>query len=513
MSSVITVKNYPLSVGEKNKRYTHPQRKLHYGKKTLINANKVLSESLIKMDADSANHKELLDFFKSEILRQWEDNSIALNMLKRSLMWLENKHPLSKLRLDGTPLIFHFLEPAYRLTVLHSDADTVIATLHHDDFEDGYCSETKLYSILCGKNPDAPTKILAQCAIWQVNAMTNPYKTNLQKASMSKPLDWKREDVLSYMRGRMLAEDRYLYDLISLEIVDPLVIKVSGDRLHNVQSPLNPKTHLDKRVYSFIKAFRSLNWAKKIHYATSYYTLRAIETGLDVIDATFKDAQASFSIPSFMDINIPIDLYSLLDYHKTTQSFEQDEHESTFVEIAGVRAELSADTLRKLPYSGRAAAVLFCPPKAYYNRIDSHPLEIQLPRRIGFGNPASDKGWEQLRSEDLRVELQGFMNKNGLVDFEVKIIPTFLPGKMGMDTAMFRLDYSAGSLYEYIKSQKNPTSTYEKIILSVRDAVYDLIELKFHRTISNYLSSGFEVPPNTTQELFKKIKDLPPRSP
>ncbi len=482
--NLIRVLDFPINAKQKRTLYVHPLRKLHYNKTDICNANKILSKPLIEPGFSENKYRECADELKYKILSDWKDNGVAYNCLLRSFDLLESLHPLQKRRSDTTPRLFHFLIPAFKLSYQHADADAVIATLHHDDFEDGFCTSKNLRAALLGNNPTEKTSTLVDCVLWHVSALTNYYKSNLVKAKLISPSDWKKPDVYKYICGRILAEDYYLRSINSLPIADPRVIKISGDRLNNIQSVLDPKQNLEKMFYCILKVFRSLSWAKKFHYATYYYTLDFLEKSLKRIESVYPSAREDFSISKSMDVKIPINMYQMLDYHKNTNSFEQDEHEKNIVELAGIREELSADTMRKLPYVGSLVAVLFCPPKSYFSRIDIHPYELQLPKRIGHGDPSNPKNFEQLRSEDILDSLQNVFNSNGL-NFNLQIIPSILPAKMGVDTLMLRLNYNNQSLVDDLNKLSNPLFEYQQLTQKICIAVSNFVLNEYSSVLNN----------------------------
>jgi len=501
---------YPLTVSDKLTLYRHPERKAFYKKSELAVSNTLFGTPLLQEGWGKKEHAILLDRLEYELLKQWETNPTAHKMLERSLNWLKPKHPLSVLRADGTPRIFHFIEPAFKLSHMHADADTIIATLHHDDFEDGFSTPSELFSILCGKNPDRQTQILAHAAMYHVDVLTNIPQTKTARVKMYKPADWKNPQVLAYLEDRMSIEREYMRVLSSRPLSDALVIKVCGDRLNNGQSFFDARRDINLMTSRYLKDFIGLDWSKKIHYATRYYTIQLIEQGLEKIDAHFDGARTAFRVPQKKDVDIPIDLFFNLDYHKLSQSFEQDAHEENIVEIAGIRSKLSGETLSQLPYSGSKVAVIFCPQKSEYMRIDHHPFEIQLPRRLGFGDPGQTQGWNQLDPRSIIKELQNILNSETsgnprLGDFEAHPIPTLLPGKIGIDSMMVRLVYLKGSLRHYLESsKKGPVLAYDELTKKLRYVLCEFMDNKFLRMVPPSVDEP--VPEHIKDRLFKQIK-------
>ncbi|MFA5107967.1 MAG: hypothetical protein WC492_00325 [Candidatus Micrarchaeia archaeon] len=488
--------------------------------------NLLLSEPLIKRGTSYSQCRYEINRMESELIDDWKDApKYQQDALKLSIMLKKSDHPLNgkksnkiSWRVDETPRLAHFIEPAYRLSMLHADLDEVISTLHHDDIEDGLKNVNEIRNALRkGARSDVPTQILSECVVWHVKALSNTYKTPRVRAQINSPSDIYSPKVLSYLNGRLSAEDMYLRDINSLPLAGPRVVKITGDRLHNVQSNLDPKKYLDLIVHSYIKAFRSLNWAKKYHYATGYYTLEAIKLGLERIVNVFgEDAIKLFSIPKKgdarfpkgTDVKFPLDIFSAYDYHKYNKSFEQDEHDFNMVELAGIRSELSIDTMRKLPYMGTKVAVIFAPGKLYYSRVDEHPIEVQLPRRLPSDeqsnwlslDPASEQGWTQLRSEDVVKEFQKGIDAYKL-PFIVELVPSILPGKMGMDSIMLSLKFCGGDSFSgYLEKDGSGLAAQKKYV----SIIYDLSDL-----LRDFLENSFKAKPRGM--LFLQDNVMPPQ--
>jgi hypothetical protein len=181
-------------------------------------------------------------------------------------------------------------------------------------------------------------------------------------------------------------------------------------------------------------------------------------------------------------VSIPIDFNEHLSYHLGNRSFDQEKYERDGVTVVDcARSELTAQAMEKLPYSGSKVIVLFVHDKNYWHRADFQPIEIQFPKRIGWGDPLKKENWLVLRSEYVARGLQKKIDAAGL-PFQVEIIQSMLPGKMGMDYVMLKLNYHDGaqSFSDYLlKGPNPPAEEYSRIIHKLRIILSEIVASDF----------------------------------
>lgn len=513
MSSEIKISHFPMNPKEQARRFQHPLRKRIYSPEEMRAVYNMLSKPLIEAGNDLKYYKDMRDELVFSILEPWgaagKSEKYIQDCLRCSLHGAVGFNSMDKMRRrNGIPIIFHFIGPTFRLNFMHAGADILLAEPHHDDIEEFKKNPKQVFDILYpykkfenakqffkyilssmkGDQMLSPDRLLAQeldeCAVWHVKQVTNVYKPRMEKVPINKLEDLKNPDVLNYFQQRMMAEDLYYGTQSYYSFLGSGVMKIF-DRLDNIQNLPDPTKDLNTNIYAIAKAIHTSESIKKVNWLTSYYILKGAQDGANGIEAAYPGAREIFSLYSGVGTNVPINIFDRLDYHLNDKSFSQDDYESKrLVLIDCPRHEMNSLHISNLPRAGSEVIVIHAVEKQDWGRVDANPIEVQFPRRIGRGDPLIFENWYGLDEGQVIAALAKKLEKVNL-PFRVVPVESLLPGKMGMDFIILRLEFGENneSFVKYLRDQSQPRDAYFKIIMKLEMVLWEMADNHFEELL------------------------------
>ena len=454
---------YPLPVERKKEMFGHPKGRPYYTKKEVFGTRNALAMPL----ADRYGSREegkLVGMATDEINDSWAGGGVdeaVRKTLARSLDKLRRDLMRRPKRRDGSWAIIHPLEVALHLNDVHADADTLIGGEDHDHLEDmPDMGPDRLIRELRAGNDARELEIsnrLAQCAVWHAIQLTDIPLPEAERKKITVPSDWRRPEVLAYLEKKHANRTNYINRLNASKLPDERLIKMF-DTYSNVASLIDkdPKAYLDLMFNTVWKANMHIDYDKKMDIVVPYLTLRAEEQVNGRIVAAFPDsvnefyARTNIPIRDMIATEFPYAIFANTSYHMHSKSFDQRGYETGGSIRTSLRKRLNPAFLKEQPYADTQMSVVLSESIKGCHKIGFNPIEIQMPRYIPKhrnrpASPLDESAYDELDQSKVLRRLQNDLDVSG---FRFDVIPTgsLLPGVLGMDFLIYRLDFKDKNL-------------------------------------------------------------------
>lgn len=483
--------------GDGAQRFGNPARKDYYDPRELAAYARRVREPLVEPFRDDDYYTRRCQEMMADIERGWEGAGAASRALVRAVLRVARAaYPLDgPRRRNGTPYLSHMLEGMHRMTLCaHNDAVCVGAYGVHDIFEDsagglvrrGFASPGALYSELIRgsglRGADArELALLARAVVWVALCVTND-PLDIERREAHAPSDFLRPDVLGYYGRRAGHYVEYLRGIRDAPTLAPRIVKKedtfnnTGDLIELGSRQVRDHDLLRLFFITALKASLHYTSDRKLVYTVPYYTMHRNIGGMlglladayppghgggpgivEALDPAYR--WEAMGRRSFAHDDFPYDIFRRFEYYTQGRSEAQRKMEIEGVVWAPPRDQISSEMFRRLPYARSPVITILAPEVEEDHGVMSHPIEMQIPRQVGAGDPADPSNFMEVDARRCVELARREVERRGL-PFEVQEVASLLAGPDSMDFILLRLTYVDGEGRHFIA--RNGRTTHEQ---------------------------------------------------